>query len=249
MRTCYSLDIGFTPDVKVSALSGDIPFVATPNELRALVKKGSKDSEATKGGESAGDAQTRNTGEFQGITIVVGDDEGASQGFRKTAYHEFSGNFYAPSEEEVADDRRRTRRNAGKKESSADSYGLSDEDKSRLKKSALSLLDSMSSAAGLRSSQDSKALLQARADFYSSDEKTPCLGHGDLFDREDDLSVKMQKEICSTCPLIDKCLKMALLGNEQYGVWGGMDPKERKALKRKSMRMRRSNFLGGYSNV
>lgn len=246
MRTCYSLGIGFTPDVKVSALSGGIPFVATPNELHALVKKGGKDSD---GSEAAGVAQPRNPGEFQGITIVVGDDGGVSDGFRKTAYHEFSGNFYTPDEEEVADDIRRTRRNAGKKESSADSYGLSDEDKSRLKKSALFLLDSMSSASGLRSSPDSKALLQARADFYSSDEKTPCLGHGDLFDREDALSVKMQKEICSTCPLIDKCLKMALLGDEQYGVWGGMDPKERKALKRKSMRMRRSNFLGGYSNV
>jgi hypothetical protein len=248
MNTCYSLGIGFTPDVKVSALSGDIPFVATPNELRALVKKGDKDSEGSEAAGVAGVAQPRNPGEFQGITIVVGDDEGDSQGFRKTAYHEFSGNFYTPDEEEVADDIRRTRRNAGKK-SSANSYGLSDEDERRLKKSALSLLDSMSSAAGLRSSSDSKALLQARADFYSSDEKTPCLGLGDLFDREDALSVKMQKEICSTCPLIDKCLKMALLGDEQYGVWGGMDPKERKALKRKSMRMRRSNFLGGYSNV
>ncbi len=36
------------------------------------------------------------------------------------------------------------------------------------------------------------------------------------------------KEICSSCPIIDDCLAVALERNEQHGIWGGMTEKERR---------------------
>lgn len=33
------------------------------------------------------------------------------------------------------------------------------------------------------------------------------------------------------CPLRDKCLTWALINNEQYGVWGGMLPHDRRAMR------------------
>ena len=103
----------------------------------------------------------------------------------------------------------------------------------------------MSRTAKGKSSSDNAALNQARIDFYTSKEKIPCTDYVFLFDGEDARSVEEQKEVCRTCPLIDKCLKMALLGDEPFGVWGGMDPNERRALKRRQMRIRRSNAIGG----
>jgi WhiB family redox-sensing transcriptional regulator len=39
------------------------------------------------------------------------------------------------------------------------------------------------------------------------------------------------KETCARCPVIDQCLAEALRRGEQYGVWGGLNAKERRALK------------------
>ncbi|MBT1162801.1 WhiB family transcriptional regulator [Bifidobacterium sp. SO1] len=47
------------------------------------------------------------------------------------------------------------------------------------------------------------------------------------------------KLICASCPVSAECLEQALDGGEQYGIWGGLDPEERRTLlRRKRQRMR-----------
>ena len=49
--------------------------------------------------------------------------------------------------------------------------------------------------------------------------------------------------VCRTCKVIDACLKCALDTNQDYGVWGGLSEDERRALKRRAMRARRSQAM------
>ena len=51
------------------------------------------------------------------------------------------------------------------------------------------------------------------------------------------------KAVCRTCKVIDACLKCALDTNQDYGVWGGLSEDERRALKRRAMRARRSQAM------
>lgn len=41
------------------------------------------------------------------------------------------------------------------------------------------------------------------------------------------------KEVCRLCPVAKQCLAYAIANDEKFGIWGGMDRKERKALKSK----------------
>ena len=266
MRTKFSLGLGFTKDTKVTAISKDIPFVSTPNELRELVKTGKisgglKSVEATNKvatkvkpakrkavikvatkvkstkQEVATKAKTAKRGTPQGIPNPVGDNlpTKSAKGFRRTVNRELGGSLHAPREVVV-------------RGASAPATRVSRpkvREQSRFKRNAIFLLDSMSRTAKGKSSSDNAALNQARIDFYTSKERIPCTDYVFLFDGEDARSVEEQKEVCRTCPLIDKCLKMALLGDEPFGVWGGMDPNERRVLKRRQMRIRRSNAIGG----
>lgn len=266
MRTKFSLGLGFTKDTKVTAISKDIPFVSTPNELRELVKTGKisgglKSVEADKKVATktkpakrkattkavtkaktaerkvAAKAKPEKREEPQGIPNPVGDNLSAksAKGFRRTVNRELGGSLHAPREVVV-------------RGASAPATRVSRpkvKEQSRFERNAIFLLDSMSRTARGKSSSDNAALSQARIDFYTSEEKIPCTDYVILFDWEDAHSVEEQKKICRTCPLIDKCLKMALLGDEPFGVWGGMDPNERRVLKRRQMRIRRSNAIGG----
>lgn len=47
------------------------------------------------------------------------------------------------------------------------------------------------------------------------------------------------ERVCRDCPVRAMCLEYALDNDEQYGMWGGMDPEERRRLKRLDMRRRR----------
>ena len=38
--------------------------------------------------------------------------------------------------------------------------------------------------------------------------------------------------ICSTCPVVEECLELALETHERFGVWGGTSERERKGLLR-----------------
>ncbi len=41
------------------------------------------------------------------------------------------------------------------------------------------------------------------------------------------------KLVCSWCDVKVECLAFALRANEQYGVWGGLSPQERRRLRRR----------------
>lgn len=48
------------------------------------------------------------------------------------------------------------------------------------------------------------------------------------------------KAVCRSCDVATECLKCALETNQDYGVWGGLSEDERRTLKRRAMRVRKS---------
>lgn len=42
------------------------------------------------------------------------------------------------------------------------------------------------------------------------------------------------KDLCRRCPVTAQCLRFALDNNCSEGVWGGLNPSERKELKRRA---------------
>lgn len=57
----------------------------------------------------------------------------------------------------------------------------------------------------------------------------------DLFFPEtggDNFQFRTAKKFCSRCPVKAECLNLALVNNEQFGIWGGLTTKERKKLGR-----------------
>ena len=56
------------------------------------------------------------------------------------------------------------------------------------------------------------------------------------------LQIAEAKTVCRRCPVVSRCLEWALETNQEFGVSGGMDEDERRALKRRNARTRaRSN--------
>jgi WhiB family redox-sensing transcriptional regulator len=57
----------------------------------------------------------------------------------------------------------------------------------------------------------------------------------DLFFEEEDTgkfrNVKEAKKICSACPIQDTCAEWGLK-HEKYGIWGGLLPHERDAIRK-----------------
>ena len=49
------------------------------------------------------------------------------------------------------------------------------------------------------------------------------------------------KSICQRCPVREPCLEFAMETNQKYGIWGGMNDKERASLKRRRARARRAS--------
>lgn len=59
------------------------------------------------------------------------------------------------------------------------------------------------------------------------DETTSCNdANADLFFSEEGSEIAQAKQICNGCPIIQKCRDWAI-GNENFGVWGGMSERER----------------------
>ncbi|MGB4967495.1 MAG: WhiB family transcriptional regulator [Candidatus Saccharimonadales bacterium] len=58
--------------------------------------------------------------------------------------------------------------------------------------------------------------------------------------REAALQAEMAKRICKSCVVVETCLKWALETGQDSGVWGGHTQDERRALKRRSARVRRN---------
>jgi len=49
------------------------------------------------------------------------------------------------------------------------------------------------------------------------------------------------KSICQRCPVAEPCLEFAMESNQKYGIWGGLNEKERASLKRRRARARRAS--------
>jgi WhiB family redox-sensing transcriptional regulator len=45
-------------------------------------------------------------------------------------------------------------------------------------------------------------------------------------------TVEAPKEVCRSCPVRRQCLEHALRVREPFGIWGGLDERERRTLKR-----------------
>jgi WhiB family redox-sensing transcriptional regulator len=44
-------------------------------------------------------------------------------------------------------------------------------------------------------------------------------------------SIRQAKKLCESCPVIKECGEYAIAAMEPYGVWGGLTPRERVALR------------------
>lgn len=54
----------------------------------------------------------------------------------------------------------------------------------------------------------------------------------DLFFPERGASQREAKEICRGCVVREDCLEYALVNGEDFGIWGGMNARERKRITR-----------------
>ena len=45
-------------------------------------------------------------------------------------------------------------------------------------------------------------------------------------------------ELCNTCPVKDLCATYAIQANEEYGVWGGLTPRQRQQMRNATKRLR-----------
>lgn len=65
-------------------------------------------------------------------------------------------------------------------------------------------------------------------------ERAACRGMDPaFFFSEDPARVRKAKAVCAGCPVRAECVTAAIDGNEGEGVWGGLDPGERKRARRK----------------
>ncbi len=54
------------------------------------------------------------------------------------------------------------------------------------------------------------------------------------------------KAVCARCPVVEQCLAYAMQTGQDYGIWGGMTPDERRALARRN---RRSFRIDSFDNM
>jgi WhiB family redox-sensing transcriptional regulator len=52
------------------------------------------------------------------------------------------------------------------------------------------------------------------------------------------LQIDEAKRVCQRCLVMESCLQWALESGQDSGVWGGLSEDERRALKRRSARIR-----------
>jgi WhiB family redox-sensing transcriptional regulator len=52
------------------------------------------------------------------------------------------------------------------------------------------------------------------------------------------LQIEEAKQVCRRCAVIEECLRWAIDTGQDAGVWGGMSEDERRALKRRTVRLR-----------
>jgi len=52
------------------------------------------------------------------------------------------------------------------------------------------------------------------------------------------LQIEEAKQVCRRCSVMDECLRWAIDSGQDAGVWGGMSEDERRAVKRRTIRLR-----------
>ena len=57
------------------------------------------------------------------------------------------------------------------------------------------------------------------------------------------LQIEKAKPVCRRCEVVETCLKWAMETRQDAGVWGGLSADERRALRRRNARARRSSEL------
>jgi hypothetical protein len=72
--------------------------------------------------------------------------------------------------------------------------------------------------------------LQQRLTEAIEEHGSQCEGYTDVFypENDDKLNITTAKFICATCPIVQECQDYALAAKEEYGIWGGLTPDERK---------------------
>ena len=61
----------------------------------------------------------------------------------------------------------------------------------------------------------------------------------DLFFPDRGASLADARRVCAGCPVRAECLEYALEAGEKFGVWGGTSEKERRAMRRQRLAVRR----------
>ena len=52
------------------------------------------------------------------------------------------------------------------------------------------------------------------------------------YDEEDGDDARVARQVCAECPVVDECLESAIENREEYGIWGGKSPRQRRSIKR-----------------
>jgi WhiB family transcriptional regulator, redox-sensing transcriptional regulator len=52
------------------------------------------------------------------------------------------------------------------------------------------------------------------------------------------LQIEEAKQVCRRCTVLEDCLRWAIDSGQDAGVWGGMSEEERRAVKRRTVRLR-----------
>jgi WhiB family redox-sensing transcriptional regulator len=58
----------------------------------------------------------------------------------------------------------------------------------------------------------------------------------EVFHPGEDEDASAAKAICALCPVREACLEYAISAREKFGVWGGLDERERRRLIRQRRR-------------
>ena len=52
------------------------------------------------------------------------------------------------------------------------------------------------------------------------------------------------RDICAACPVRGQCLAYAITADERFGIWGGLDPRQRRTVRRRLERRGSSPLPG-----
>jgi WhiB family redox-sensing transcriptional regulator len=87
----------------------------------------------------------------------------------------------------------------------------------------------------------------AQAELEDAGRSLPCRKNPDFFYPEDyyllstrRMAEDLAKQLCGMCPLQALCASYAVAAQEDYGIWGGTNPRERREI-RLSLRSKSSD--------